>query len=215
MKVRIPCDRICMLARLIFVAIILIVVVLSFGKKAEASVGQELGSQLRTTYQQIIGEMPALASETDAQRLVRKLLLPHIDTTTAAKLTLGRNYRKMNAAQFERYRKAMVEIQVRTYSKFLLVKDPSKIVFTIVRSQPGSKPDKLHTVYTTFQAPALRQPLTVNFRYRNNGSGWKIFDVVIEGISMVMGQRAEITALISRHGIDEMIAMVEKKANGA
>ena len=53
---------------------------------------------------------------------------------------------------------------------------------------------------------APEEPIRVDFRVRDTGEGYRIYDVLVEGISLVMTKRDEIRSLIRREGMDRMLA---------
>jgi phospholipid transport system substrate-binding protein len=49
--------------------------------------------------------------------------------------------------------------------------------------------------------------------YRRDGAGWKIYDVVVEGVSLVITQRSSFSSIIRDKGLSGLIAMLEERNN--
>jgi phospholipid transport system substrate-binding protein len=66
------------------------------------------------------------------------------------------------------------------------------------------------TVRTTVTEPG-RQPIAIDYRMALGASGWKVYDVVVENLSLVTNYRGSFAAEIARSGIDGLIKTIEDK----
>ncbi|MCC5794404.1 MAG: ABC transporter substrate-binding protein [Chromatiales bacterium] len=142
-------------------------------------------------------------------RLIDEILLPRFDTETAARLVLGRfNWREASPEQRERFISAFYNFVLRTYARGLLNFDQNSL--TILPPQPQRRPDQAEVRTEVRLADGTRVP--VNYRLRLSDNEWRVFDVVIEGISYVQNYQNQFQAEISQRGLDAVIARLEAEA---
>lgn len=143
--------------------------------------------------------------------LVDSKVLPHFDFERMTQLAVGRPWRTATPEQ----KQAMViefrNILVRTYAK----------VFSVYRDQVVEiKPVTLAadateaTVKTIISKPGT-QPIPVNYEMKKADNGWKVYDIFIEGVSMVMSYRGTFTTQIEQNGIDGLIKTLADKNTSA
>ena len=144
--------------------------------------------------------------------LVDAKVLPHFDFERMTQLAVGRSWRTASPEQKQALVREFRNMLVRTYTK----------VFSVYRDQVVEvKPAKLAadaieaTILTTITKPGA-QPIPVNYEMKKADSGWKAYDIFIEGVSMVMSYRGTFTTQIEQSGIDGLIKMLsDKNANVA
>lgn len=139
--------------------------------------------------------------------LVDSKVLPHFDFERMTQLAVGRPWRTATPEQREALVREFRNMLVRTYTK----------VFSVYRDQSVEvKPLKLApdaaevTVQTTIIKPGA-QPVPVNYEMKKSASGWKAYDISIEGVSMVMSYRGTFATLIQQDGIDGLIKTLSEK----
>ena len=139
--------------------------------------------------------------------LVDAKVLPHFDFERMTQLAVGRPWRTATPEQKQALVREFRNMLVRTYTK----------VFSVYRDQAVEvKPVKLAadateaTVQTTITKPGA-QPIPVNYEMKKADSGWKAYDVFIEGVSMVMSYRGTFTTQIEQNGIDGLIKILSDK----
>jgi len=139
--------------------------------------------------------------------LVDAKVLPHFDFERMTQLAVGRPWRTATAEQKQALVKEFRNMLVRTYTK----------VFSVYRNQEVDvKPVKLAagateaTVLTTIIKPGA-QPIPVSYEMRMSDSGWKAYDIFIEGVSMVMSYRGTFASQIEQSGIDGLIKTLSEK----
>ena len=144
--------------------------------------------------------------------LVDAKVLPHFDFERMTQLAVGRPWRTATAEQKQALVREFRNMLVRTYTN----------VFSVYRDQLIEvKPLKLAagatevTVQTTITKQGA-QPIPVNYEMKKADSGWKAYDIFIEGVSMVMSYRGTFTTQIQQNGIDGLIkTLSEKNINAA
>lgn len=144
--------------------------------------------------------------------LVDAKVLPHFDFERMTQLAVGRPWRTATPEQKQALVREFRNMLVRTYTK----------VFSVYRDQTVEvKPVKMAadaveaTVLTTITKPGT-QPIPVNYEMRKVDSGWKAYDIFIEGVSMVMSYRGTFATQIEQNGIDGLIkTLTDKNARAA
>ncbi len=139
--------------------------------------------------------------------LVANVLLPHFDSDYAARLVLGQTWRTATPEQRKRFVDAFYHSLLSNYGNALLNFTADKFVILPYHGDPG---ETTATVRTEVKKSS-GEKVPVNFSLRKTDSGWKAWDVVIEGISYVKSFRTDFAAEIQQKGLDEVIARLEKE----
>ena len=145
--------------------------------------------------------------------LVANVLLPNFDSEYSARLVLGQTWRTATPEQRKRFVDAFYHSLLRNYGTALLNFTADKFVILPYKGDPA---DTTATVRTEVKKSS-GENVPVNFSLRKTESGWKAWDVVIEGISYVKSFRTDIGAEIQQKSLDEVINRLETegKVRGA
>lgn len=118
-------------------------------------------------------------------QFVESVIYPHVDFNRISALVLGKIWKDAPQDERARFKKEFQTLLVRTYSRaFVEFKDWS------VRFLPlklGAD-DKKAVVRTEILQPGL-QPIGVNYRMVLSNGQWKVYDIMIEGVSLVTNYR--------------------------
>lgn len=136
-----------------------------------------------------------LSSE-DRARQFRELLDQDFDMTRIARFVLGRYWNEASEQDRLRFQKLFEEYVVRAYAQRF--SDYSGETVKITGSRPESETSTLvqSQIVRTNGAPSAK----VDWRVRKDEKGYKIVDVDVEGVSMVLTQREEFSSVIQRSG---------------
>lgn len=152
------------------------------------------------------------ADPAKVEPLVERILLPNFEVDYAARLVLANHWRTASPEQQQRFQSAFVHFLTRTYGKAIVGFKREQLVFL---PQRGPVDPKRTTVQTEV-ARASGAPIPVDYVLRETPQGWKVFDVVIEGISYVRNYRTSFGEEIEREGkgdprkgLDALIARLE------
>jgi phospholipid transport system substrate-binding protein len=130
------------------------------------------------------------------QPLVERILLPNFEVDYAARLVLGNHWRSATPEQQQRFQTAFVRFLTRTYGKAIVTFKRDQLSFLPLRGPLDPK----RTTVQTEVARASGAPIPVDYVLRQTPDGWKVFDVVIEGISYVRNYRTSFAEEIEREG---------------
>ena len=134
--------------------------------------------------------------------LVDKILLPNFDFSKMSKLALGKNWRKASTAQRERFIGEFRLLLVRTYSIAMLEFTDGDIVFLPFRGDLAKKKVKVKMEIARPSGPTIPMALSM---YLNKQKKWMVYDVKIDGISLVTNYRSSFAKEIRNDGIDKLI----------
>ena len=177
--------------------------------QAKEQSAQEL---VRSTADYVLSQVRARKAELEKDSsgifaLVQEKVIPHFDFRIMTRAALGRYWRQASEEQKERLTREFRELLVRTYATMLLGYSDEKIEYLPFRGKPGDKRVIVRTrVHTSDGAP----PVPINYRlYRKNGE-WKVYDVVVDGVSLVSNYRGTFANEVRKGGIEGLIASLEE-----
>jgi len=134
------------------------------------------------------------------EKNVRELLSHNFDLNLIGRYVLGAAWRKASADQRSQYQSLFKEFVLRTYSRRF--GGYAGQAFTVTGAKPIGKKDIL--VSTKIARPS-GPPILAGWRVREKNGAHKILDVVVAGVSMVVTQRSEFRAVISKQGVGGLI----------
>ena len=139
--------------------------------------------------------------------LVDQKVLPHFNFNRMASSAVGFDWRTANPEQRERITAAFRTLLVRTYSNALTQYRNQEITVRPLRSSPGEKRVRVNTVVSQPGA----QPISIDYALEQEGQAWKVFDVIVAGVSLVTNYRSSFVEEIHAKGIEGLIASLEAK----
>jgi len=160
------------------------------------------------TERKVIDEHPGRIYE-----LVNEIVLPHFDFERMSTWVLGKYWRSATPEQ----RKAFVEefrtLLVRTYAKSLSSYTDNKLTYLPFRGGPQQTDV---TVRTEVDQPG-GFPIPIDYSLYLKGDEWKVYDVTIDGVSLVTNYRTTFANQIRQDGLDKLIASLasRNKQDGA
>ena len=137
-------------------------------------------------------------------------VLPHFDFTRMTRLAVGRNWQQASDAQKEQLVKEFRTLLVRTYSTSLTAYRNQKI--EVKPSKMGAQ-DKDVVVRTQVIQPG-GPAIPIDYAMEKADSGWKVYDVVIDGASLVTTYRSSFNDQIQKGGIDGLVKTLAERNAG-
>ena len=142
-----------------------------------------------------------------AVKLAEEKILPHVDFEEATRLAVGRGWAQASPEQKKKLVTEFRNMLVRTYSNAIGAYEGQTMKVMPVRMKPG---DTDVTVHNQFIRPGGK-PVPVDYSMRKTDKGWKIYDIVVEGVSLVLTYRSEFDAVVKQDGIDGLIKRLSQK----
>jgi len=140
-------------------------------------------------------------------KLIDDYILPHLDDVTMAKLALGKNWRNASNQQKLDFVDEFRNLLVRTYSKSLLEFKDQTIKYFPLKLAADVQKTSVKAEVVQPGGPSI--PLAYRVRLKNNA--WKVYDIKVDGISLVTSYRGTFTQEIRKSGIDGLLAYLRDK----
>ena len=165
---------------------------------------------------QITGDvLEAIRSDKDLQAgdrqkalaLAEAKVLPHLDFAEMTRLAAGRVWNTATAPQREQLVSAFRAMLVRTYANAINVYRGQTMQVEAARVQPNANEA---TVRNRYLSPG-KQATPVDYQMRKTGNEWKVYDIVIDGISLVLTYRSQFEDGARNGGIDGLIKQMQEK----
>ncbi|MDX1572937.1 MAG: ABC transporter substrate-binding protein [Methylophaga sp.] len=142
------------------------------------------------------------ANPSKIYELVEEILIPNFDFARMAKLALGKNWNNINKEQQAKFVEEFRVLLVRTYSTAMLEYTDEEIRFLPFRDDLSKR--RVNVPMEVVQSGGPGIPITLSL-YLNAAGEWKVYDVKIEGISLVTNYRSSFSRDINNGGIDKLI----------
>lgn len=149
----------------------------------------------------------AAGDKQKALKLAEEKILPLIDFEEATRLAVGRAWREASPEQKKKLVAEFRSMLVRTYSNAIDAYRGQTMKVLPSRNKPG---DSEATVRNQYIRPGGK-PVPVDYQMRKTDQGWKIYDITVEGISLVLTYRSEFDAVVKQQGIDGLIKRLTEK----
>jgi phospholipid transport system substrate-binding protein len=177
--------------------------------QAEMTPPDELVKQVMLDIQRVIIADKDLQGGDRAKtiRVIEEKALPHFNHVGMTALAVGVHWRKATAEQKKRLTEEFRTLLVRTYASSLSAFGDQKFEFRPLRMKPE---DTDVTVQVRVLQPGS-QPVLVEYDMEKSPRGWKVYDVRVAGISLVVNYRTEFGNLVRDKGIDGLVGALATK----
>lgn len=140
-------------------------------------------------------------------QLVREVVFPRIDRERTAQWVLGANWRAATPAQREQFINEFSDLLLRTYGTALRQYDSEKLNYLPTQAPAGADRVTVRTEIIRPDGPKV----SVDYQLTNRSGEWKVYDVIIENVSMVVTYRSEYAAIIKRDGMDGLLKQLAER----
>ena len=142
-----------------------------------------------------------------AIELVEAKVLPHFNFQRMTALAMGRDWNKATPEQKKRLSEEFRTLLVRTYSNALTTYKDQTVRYKPTRMQSD---DTEVAVKTEIVQPGSK-PIQLEYSLEKQNEGWKVYDVMVTGVSLVTTYRDTFTQEIRANGVDVLIQMLTTK----
>ena len=142
-----------------------------------------------------------------AYELAARLVLPHFDFERMSRQVLRKRWKTATPEQQQRFVSAFRTLLVRTYA--MVLNEYHGQTLTYLDPVPRKKDDEI-VVPVEIELTGS-QTVRIAYAMHVSGSDWKVFDVAVDGVSLVTNYRSSFRSEIARHGIEGLIARLEAK----
>jgi phospholipid transport system substrate-binding protein len=154
-------------------------------------------------------ECPGSPDRDRVLQLARTRVLAHFDFERMTRLAVGRAWSQATKAQRERLQDEFRDLLVRTYTNALAAAGHRDLGVEVhpVRRENGTNEATVDTRLIRAGAP----PVRVTYRMEHQPPGWKVYDVVVEGMSLVTTYRHSFRNEVQKGGIEGLIRALDEK----
>jgi len=144
-------------------------------------------------------------------KMAEEKVLPHFDFRRMAQWVLGRNWKEATPEQRDRFVAEFRDLLVATYSTALLSYKDQEIVYLPVPFKPT---DTEALVKTEVKQGRGQPNIPIHYDfYKNKDGAWKVYDIKIDGVSIVVNYRSVYASKIREKGLDALIAEIAASNN--
>ena len=144
--------------------------------------------------------------------LIETKLTPHFDIDRMTALAAGRAYRSATPEQKKRLGEEFKTLLIRTYSSALNQYRDQTIEYKPLRMDPAAT----DTIVRTEVIRPGQPPVQIDYSMGKTPEGWKAYDVIVGGVSLVTNYRDEFTRQVQAGGVDGLIkSLAAKNAGGS
>lgn len=141
-----------------------------------------------------------------AQEIVRRELLPAVDIDYISRLVLGPHWRSASEEQRTQFQDAFTQFLLNSYAQGLSEFTEDRLQIRRLRGEPDAR----RTIIETSVTRPNGQAVPVAYTLRWTDDGWKMYDVIIEGISYVRNYRTDFNSEIEQKGLNSLITRLEQ-----
>ena len=164
------------------------------------SMASEVTASVRSLPPGSNGVNPKLAA------IIERDLVPRFDFTRISQIAMGRNWMKASQAEQRQITSEFSHLLIRTYSNAI---NNLRDLDVVVRSTRSNGSDGDVTVRTQMLGRA--KPVAIDYTLTNASGGWRVYDVTVEGVSLVTAYRDEFNGLVGSSGVPGLIAALKQK----
>ena len=186
-----------------------------FGITTAMAAPQDAANQIKGNIQQILNIINKDNGGNTAQlrRQAENYAMPYFDFTRMTMLAVGNNWKNASAAQKTALTSEFKTLLIRTYSGTMMQYKNAKVN---VKDNPQSRNGgKIIVVATEVTIPSQSKPIQMDYTTYPSGNKFLVYNVSIEGASLVTVYRNQFNDVIAKKGIDGLIQDLKNKNKGA
>lgn len=163
---------------------------------------------VRTTSEEVFNELRGNEelSREQINRLIEGVILPRVDFEAFSRLTLARHWRQASDEQRQAFTREFRELLIRTYATSLAEYSGERIEYLKERREEDNRA-LVNTRIVRPDGPAI----PVDYRLRLNDDKWQVYDIVIDGVSLIINYRSSFQQTIRQQGLDALIRQLSER----
>ena len=160
---------------------------------------------IRTTTAEVVGRLesnPELSEDPGRlYEMVQDVVLPRFDFERISKRVLGKYWRRASEEQRRQFVAEFQTLLIKTYAIAIAAYDHEGIVYGPSRTRSDNE-TSIRIEITRDSGPGI--PITYELHFMNEK--WKVYDVVVDGVSLSLTYRNDFRSLVRQDGIDALIS---------
>jgi phospholipid transport system substrate-binding protein len=156
----------------------------------------------------IIGD-PALkpaAKQQERREKLRQVIFPRFDFTEMAKRSLGPHWNRISPQQQQEFVKVFTGLLENAYAEQIEASEGEKVRYT--REQIDGDSAQVFTKVITPKG----EEIAINYKLHDVGGDWRVYDVVVENISLVNNYRSQFNRVLANASFDELMRKMQQKS---
>jgi len=145
------------------------------------------------------------------KNLIETKVLPQFDFTRMTRLAVGRFWKDATPEQQKELTNEFRSLLVRTYSASLTQYKDQTIEYKPLKLEPSDT----DVVVKASIRQSNGRAIPIDYTLAKTSSGWKIYDIAVDGVSLVVNYRSTFAQEIQQGGIAQLITTLKTKNNGA
>lgn len=143
--------------------------------------------------------------------MVQEQVVPRFDFSRISRYTLGKYWRRASAEQKDDFTNEFKKLLIRTYAKAISNYSGQKIAY--LPSRAGKKESEAMVMTMVSEEGGPKIP--VNYRMHQSDDAWLVYDIIIDGVSLVSNYRTSFASKIRRAKLDGLIAQLRQRNDEA
>jgi phospholipid transport system substrate-binding protein len=175
---------------------------------------QDAANQIKGNIQQVLNIINKDNGGNTAQvrKQAENYAIPYFDFTRMTMLAVGNNWKNASAAQKTALASEFKTLLIRTYSGTMMQYKNAKVN---VKNNPQSRNDgKIVVVSTEVTIPSQSKPVQMDYTTYPSGNRYLVYNVTIEGASLVTVYRNQFNDIVAKKGVDGLIQELKNKNKG-
>ena len=164
---------------------------------------------VKATVDEVLAVIKQSKDKHTLRTLTEQKVLPYFDFKRMTQLAVGRAWRDASPAQQQALENSFRTLLVNTYTSALSQSASGNQTVEVKPVQLQSGQNEV-TVKTLVKEPG-KEPIAIDYRMANSAAGWKVYDMIVENLSLVTNYRGSFASEIGRSGIDGLIKVLEEK----
>src|SRR5262245_50619677 len=164
---------------------------------------------VKTTTEEVLQVIKQNPDRNQLVKVAETKVLPHFDFERMTRLAVARSWSQATPDQRQRLQQEFRNLLVRTYTNAMMAgkQENATVQVEPVRQAKGGSEVTVDTRITRAGAP----PLPINYRMEKKPDGWKVYDVLVEGVSLVTTYRDSFQNEVQKGGVDGLIKTLSEK----
>ncbi len=138
---------------------------------------------------------------------LRQIVYPLFDFNEMAMRSLGANWRRLNSQQRKEFVSTFTALLEKTYADQIFLYNGQQVIFT------GESIDGDYAQVDSQIIDKNGQTYSVVYRLHKVDGQWKVYDVVVENISLVNNYRSQFNRVLARSSFEELLKIMKEKAS--
>ena len=173
--------------------------------------GMSPAALIEDTVEQLLVRLNDDAATTERSErlyeLVNDLVVPHLDMPRIAHIVLGKHARRVDAADLETFTGEFQTLLVRTYTSSLMAYQGERV--DVSQAAAVSARGTATVDLRVYRADGA--PIEISFLTHNRRGPWLVYDIRIEGISLVGNYRSEFSSILRNQGVEALITRLKNR----